>query len=138
MILHLSRCKIPYVSMNSMIVHVDYNPLKGMLVLISSLKLSIVPYAASPKSRGHSRTAFANISMSSCFASFIVHWILNFVDQQGFQSGPVPGTFTRLRSACGIFFLKKLMITSIAEFSHSNFESWRDIPCFKNNFTLEW
>ena len=64
---------------------------------------------------------------------------------QGFQSGPVPGTFTRLRScivpaeiteppkisggqnhkydgrqACGIFFIKKLMITSIAEFSHSN------------------
>ena len=29
------------------------------------------------------------------------------------------------------------MITSIAEFSHSNFESWRDIPYFKNNFTLE-
>jgi hypothetical protein len=27
-------------------VHVDYNPLKGMLVLILSLKLSTVPYAA--------------------------------------------------------------------------------------------
>ena len=25
------------------------------------------------------------------------------------------------------------MITSIAEFSHSNFESWRDISYFKNN-----
>jgi hypothetical protein len=34
-------------------------------------------------------------------------------------------------------FHKKLMITSIAEFSHSNFESWRDIPYFKNNFTLD-
>ena len=43
----------------------------------------------------------------------------------------------QVRLACGIFFIKKLMITSIAEFSHSNFESWRDIPNFKNNFTLE-
>ena len=66
---------------------------------------------------------------------------------QGFQSGPVPGTFTRLRSCIvpaeiteppkissgqnhkydgrwpiGLWniFHKKLMITSIAEFSHSN------------------
>jgi hypothetical protein len=82
------------------------------------------------------------------------------MSRQGFQSGPVLGTFTRLRSCivpakiteppkiCGgqnhkydwlveYFSLKKLMITSIAEFSHSNFESWRDIPDFKNNFTLE-
>jgi hypothetical protein len=29
----------------------------------------------------NSRTAFANISMSSIFPSFIVCWILNFVDQ---------------------------------------------------------
>jgi hypothetical protein len=29
-----------------------------MLVLILSLKLSIVPYAAGPESRGHSRTAY--------------------------------------------------------------------------------
>jgi hypothetical protein len=62
-------------------VHVDYNPLKSMLVLISSSKLSIVPNAAGPDSWGHSRTAFANISMSNCFPSFIVCWILNFVDQ---------------------------------------------------------
>jgi hypothetical protein len=61
---------------------------------------------------------------------------------QGFQSGPVSGTFTRLRSCIvpaeiteppklavvkttstiGLWniFNKKLMITSIAEFSHSN------------------
>ena len=64
---------------------------------------------------------------------------------QGLQSGPVPGTFTRLRScivpaeiteppqnwrwskpqvrwSIGLWniFHKKLMITSIAEFSHSN------------------
>jgi hypothetical protein len=63
---------------------------------------------------------------------------------QGFQSGPVPGTFTHLRScivpaeiteppklavvkttstwSTGLWniFHKKLMITSIAEFSHSN------------------
>ena len=61
---------------------------------------------------------------------------------QGFQSGPVPGTFTHLRSCIvpaeiteppkisggqnhkydGLWniFHKKLMITSIAEFSHSN------------------
>jgi hypothetical protein len=62
-------------------VHVDYNPLKGILILISSLKLSIVPYAAGPESRDHSRTAYGYISMSSCFQSFIVRWILNFVDQ---------------------------------------------------------
>ena len=52
-----------------------------MLIIISSLKLSIVRNAAGPESWGHSRTAFANISMSNCFPSFIVHWILNFVDQ---------------------------------------------------------
>ena len=52
-----------------------------MLVLISSLKLSIVPCAAGPESRGHSWTAFVNISMSSCFPSFIVRWILNFMDE---------------------------------------------------------
>jgi hypothetical protein len=62
---------------------------------------------------------------------------------QGFQSGPVPGTFTRLRSCIvpaeiteppkklavvkttstiGLWniFHKIIMITSIAEFSHSN------------------
>jgi len=60
---------------------VDYNLLKGMLVLISSLKLSIAPCAAGPESRGYSRIAFVNISMSSCFPRFIVRWILNFIDQ---------------------------------------------------------
>ena len=35
-------------------MHVDYDPLKGMIVLISSLKLSTVPYAAGPESQGHS------------------------------------------------------------------------------------
>ena len=52
-----------------------------MLVLISSLKLSIVLYAARPESWGHSRTVYGYISMSNCFPSFIVHLILNFVDQ---------------------------------------------------------
>ena len=54
-----------------------------MLVLISSLKLkvSIVPYKAGPESRCHSRTAYGYISMSNCFPSFIVRWILNFLDQ---------------------------------------------------------
>jgi len=56
-------------------------PLKGMQILILSLILSIVPYAAGPESRGHSRTSFANISMSNCFPNFIVRLILNFVDQ---------------------------------------------------------
>jgi hypothetical protein len=68
--------------------------------------------------------------------------LLKLFYEQGFQSGPVPGTFTRLRS-CIVpaeiteppkisggqnhkydrlvdIFHKKLMITSIAEFSHSN------------------
>jgi hypothetical protein len=48
-------------SNNSQHVHVDYNLLKGMLVLILSLKLSIVPCAAGPENRGHSRAAFVNI-----------------------------------------------------------------------------
>jgi hypothetical protein len=61
-------------------VHVDYNPLKGMLVLILSLKLSTVPYAAGAESRGHSRTVWLYIDVN-CFPSFIVRWILNFVDQ---------------------------------------------------------
>ena len=52
-----------------------------MLVLISSLNVYIVLNAACSESWGHSRTAFANISMSNCFPSFIVRWILNFVDQ---------------------------------------------------------
>ena len=67
-----------------------------------------------------------------------------FMNSQGFQSGPVPGTFTRLRSCIvpaeitdpppailavvkttstiGLWniFHKNLMITSIAEFSHSD------------------
>jgi hypothetical protein len=59
---------------------VDYNPLKGMLVLISSSKLSTVLYSAGPESRGHSRTAWLYID-AYCFTSFIVRWILNFVDQ---------------------------------------------------------
>ena len=52
-----------------------------MLVLISSLKLSTVPYAAGPKSRDDTRGQHGYISMSNCFPSFIVRWILNFVDQ---------------------------------------------------------
>ena len=51
-----------------------------MLVLISSLKLSTVPYAAGPESRV-TRGQHGCISMSNCFPSFIVCWILNFVDQ---------------------------------------------------------
>jgi len=59
---------------------VDYNPLKGMLVLISSLNLSIVPNAAGPESWGHSRTAFAiyqfqTASQVSLFVGFLISWI---------------------------------------------------------------
>ena len=61
-------------------VHVDYNPLKGMLVLILPLKLSIVPCAAGPKVEvTSSRTAFANISMTNCFPCFSVRWILKIL-----------------------------------------------------------
>ena len=58
-----------------------------MLVFISSLKLSILPYPVGPESRGHSRTSYMAIyiyiyiSMSNYFPGFIVRWILNFVDQ---------------------------------------------------------
>ena len=68
-------------SNNSQHIHVNYNLLKGMLVLILSLKLSIIPCAAGPQNRGHSRKAFVNISMSNCFPRFLVRWILNFIDQ---------------------------------------------------------
>ena len=44
-------------------VHGDNNPLKGMLVVISSLKLSTVPYAAGPESRGYSTTAWLYIDV---------------------------------------------------------------------------
>ena len=54
--------------------------LKGMLVLISSLKLSTVTYAAGPESHV-TRGQHGYISMSNCFPSLIVRWILNFVDQ---------------------------------------------------------
>ena len=59
-------------------VHVDYNPLKGMLVFISSLKWSTVPYAGGSESRGHSRTAWLYIDVKLLPN---VRWILNFVDQ---------------------------------------------------------
>jgi hypothetical protein len=61
-------------------VHVDYNPLKGMLILLLSLKLSIVPYAAGPKvevTRGQHlpiyrcQTAF-HVSL---FVGFLISWI---------------------------------------------------------------
>jgi hypothetical protein len=62
---------------------------KGMLVLILSLKLSVVPYAAGTENRGHSRTSFANISMSNCFPNFIVggfliSWISLPTDKRDF------------------------------------------------------
>ena len=87
---------------------------------------------------------------------------------QGFQSGPVRGTFTSMRSCIvpaeiteppppklavvkttstiGLWysFHKKLMITSIAEFSHSNRKTAFShdqvdgiFPVLKNNMTLE-
>jgi len=52
-----------------------------MVVLISSLKFSIVSYAAGPKSRGHSRTAYMAIyrcqtaSQISLFVGFLISWI---------------------------------------------------------------
>ena len=60
-------------------VHVDYNPLKGMLVLISSLKLSIVSYGTGPESWGHLRTAYGyrcqTASQVSLFVGFLISWI---------------------------------------------------------------
>jgi hypothetical protein len=73
-------------SNNAQHVHVDYNLLKGMLVLISSLKLSIGPYVAGPERRGHARTAFVNISMSSWLPRFIVRWILNFMEKPTYEN----------------------------------------------------
>jgi hypothetical protein len=82
------------------------------------------------------------------FLLYFFSWPL----RQGFQSGPVPGTFTCLRSCIvpaeiteppklAVVKTTNTMITSIAEFSHLNRTtasrpSWWDIPCFKNNFTL--
>jgi len=39
------------------------NPLKGMLVLFLSLKLSTISYAAGPESRGHSRRVWLYIDV---------------------------------------------------------------------------
>jgi hypothetical protein len=47
------KCKIAKVRAKGIIhthLHLDYNPLQGMLVLISSLKFSTVPYAAGAES----------------------------------------------------------------------------------------
>jgi hypothetical protein len=66
-------------------VDISFRYLKQFF-LVLSLKLSIVPYAAGPDSRGHSKTAFANIPMSNCFPHFIVRWILNFVDQPSHEN----------------------------------------------------
>jgi hypothetical protein len=77
-----------------------------MIVLISSSKLSIVPYAAGPESRGHSRTAFANISILSCFPSFIVHWILNFEDQPSHENWyPTNKSDFTVYSQCRKFYI---------------------------------
>jgi hypothetical protein len=83
-------------------------------------------------------------SGESRFPNLCCPWASKFqLLDQGFQSGSVPGTFTRLRSCIvpaeiteptpklavvkttstiGLWniFHKKLMITSVAEFSHSN------------------
>ena len=60
-------------------VHVNYNQLKGMHVLISSLTLSTVPYAAGPESRGHSRTTWLyrcqTASQVSLFIGSLISWI---------------------------------------------------------------
>jgi hypothetical protein len=60
-------------------LHVDYNPLQGMLVLISSLQLSTSPLQLVQKVE-ITRGKHGDISMSNCFPGFIVRWILNFVD----------------------------------------------------------
>ena len=55
--------------------------IKGMLVLISSLKLSTVPYVAGSESRSHSRTAYMAIyrcqtaSQVSLLVGFLISWI---------------------------------------------------------------
>jgi hypothetical protein len=55
----------------------DYNPLKGMLVLISSLKLSIVPYVADPETQGQHLPIYRCRASSqvSLFVGFLISWI---------------------------------------------------------------
>ena len=59
----------------------EYNPLKSILIVISSLKLSTVPYAAGSESRGHSRITYMAIyrcqtaSQVSLFVRFLISWI---------------------------------------------------------------
>ena len=91
----------------------DYNPLKGMLVLILSLKLSIVPYAAGPESRGNSKTASVNISMSNCFPSFIVRWILNFVEQPTHKNHSVHTIFKSKEYLLHIFESEEYNLFSV-------------------------
>jgi len=52
------------------LVHVDYNH----YFVIKIVNCTLCSWSRK------SRTSFANISMSNCFPSFIVRWILNFVD----------------------------------------------------------
>ena len=54
-------------------VHVDYNPLRG----ISSLKLSIVPYAVGPESRGQHLPIYRcrAASQVALFVGFLISWI---------------------------------------------------------------
>jgi hypothetical protein len=63
-------------------VHMDYNPLKGMLILISSLKLSTVPYgyAASPEVEV-TRGQHGYISMS---VGFIITYAVSLREVDGF------------------------------------------------------
>ena len=124
------------------------------LTLIHSVLDEITIELKSTVKNGNFKTENGKIvkSLLDEFSKGMLDRLVKIVDEkikagsgtQGFQSGPVPGTFTRLRSCIvpaeiteppppkiavvkttstiGLWniFHKKLMITSIAEFSHSN------------------
>jgi len=70
--------------------------------------LSIVTHAAGPESRGASRPAYGYISMSNCFPSFIVRWVLNFVDQPILETTKIDTSRIKVISQYFIGLINKL------------------------------
>jgi hypothetical protein len=110
-----------------------------MLVLISSLKLSIVPCEAGPERRGHSRTAFVNISESSYFPRFIVRWIQLPAIEIKFTSKPYTDEDTLLSVAYTFFQLKYYTIAGPERRGHSRtaFVNISESSCFPR-FIVRW
>ena len=96
-------------------VYVYHNPSTGMLVLIVSLQLSIVPYAAGPESWCHSMRLYIDVN---CFPSLTVRWILTFMDQPTHENWYWPSNFNN------IFDWKNLKKIYLICLLHTNILAW--------------